>query len=90
MHAPYGSAAQVYRYGSLPMWPSRFWLWWCDGLSVFEAFLVAGWTTAHIIAVKELFYYYEPYSHTCEYQDTSVMLCHSKSCANLTLFPTDM
>jgi hypothetical protein len=92
MHAPYGSAAQVYRYGNLPMWPSRLWLWWCDGLSVFEALLVAGWTTAHIIGIKEMFVYYEARNHTCEchWQGTAVFVAAVLSCAtanhaNLTL-----
>jgi hypothetical protein len=80
MHAPYVRAAQVYRYGNLPMWPSRFWLWWCDGLSVFEALLVAGWTTAHIIGIREMFVYYEARNHTCECATGRAQQCLLQQC----------
>jgi hypothetical protein len=56
----------MYRMGSTPMWPARFWLWWCDGLTVFEALLLAGWLVAHFITLKEMTAYYTHEEHICE------------------------
>lgn len=51
-------------YWQLP--PRRFWLNWCDGLTVLEAFLVAAFAALHIILVNDLVVYYSRQMDACE------------------------
>ncbi len=41
--------AQVRRLGATQLPPYRFWHWWCDGLSVCDAMLVATWLGLAVI-----------------------------------------
>jgi hypothetical protein len=34
--------------------PHRFWLHWCEGLTVLEAFLVTSWAAMHIILARDM------------------------------------
>ncbi len=58
--------AQVAHFGSCPVWPHRFWLWWCDGLSVWDAFLWCGMFIFHVIGVVEMEKYYTKPWDGCE------------------------
>jgi hypothetical protein len=55
---------------SSPLPPYRLWLWWCDGLTVFEGLLGAGWLVMHIVGVYELTEYYKERYIGCECSGT--------------------
>eukprot|EP00879_Flechtneria_rotunda_P017062 GHRR01017869.1.p1 GENE.GHRR01017869.1~~GHRR01017869.1.p1 ORF type:complete len:271 (+),score=49.52 GHRR01017869.1:89-901(+) len=57
-NASHGPIQQVKQACAQQLPPYRFWLQWCEGLSVLEAVLVIGWAVMHIVVVNDLVGYY--------------------------------
>lgn len=50
---------KVVRYCSYPMWPHKFWLWWCNGFSVWDAFMMATFLMAHVVSIWQMTEWYK-------------------------------